>query len=124
MKVVCYFSFACRLYDMNENMMDGCYCATSSPTLYHAATPFHDSIVDYRSPPGCPLHYLSQDADQPLHPYSKIQQSHQDPRTVPYDVRAFICGRLEVNGKVHRVNSLVLKRRETLEKNLERKTRR
>ena len=26
------------------------------------------------------------------------------------------CGRLEVNGKVHRVNSLVLKRRETLEK--------
>uniref|UniRef100_A0A0D3F4S0 Uncharacterized protein n=1 Tax=Oryza barthii TaxID=65489 RepID=A0A0D3F4S0_9ORYZ len=85
MKVVCYFSFACRLYDMNENMMDGCYCATSSPTLYHAATPFYDSIVDYRSPPGCPLHYLSQDTDQPLHPYSKIQQ-----RTVPYDVRAFI----------------------------------
>uniref|UniRef100_A0A0E0PYT6 Uncharacterized protein n=1 Tax=Oryza rufipogon TaxID=4529 RepID=A0A0E0PYT6_ORYRU len=33
--------------DMNENMMDGCYCATSSSSLYHTATSFHDSIVDY-----------------------------------------------------------------------------
>uniref|UniRef100_A0A0E0DQT4 Uncharacterized protein n=1 Tax=Oryza meridionalis TaxID=40149 RepID=A0A0E0DQT4_9ORYZ len=72
MEVYCYFSFARRLYDMNENMMDGCYCATSNPSLYHAATPFHDSIVDYHSPPSCPLHYLSKDTDQHLYPYSKI----------------------------------------------------
>uniref|UniRef100_A0A0E0P5F1 Uncharacterized protein n=1 Tax=Oryza rufipogon TaxID=4529 RepID=A0A0E0P5F1_ORYRU len=38
--------------DMNENMMDGCYCATSSSSLYHTATSFHNSIVDYCSPPG------------------------------------------------------------------------
>uniref|UniRef100_A0A0E0HMR7 Uncharacterized protein n=1 Tax=Oryza nivara TaxID=4536 RepID=A0A0E0HMR7_ORYNI len=59
MEIVCYFSFARRLYDMNENMMDVCYCATSSPSLYHAATSFHYSIVSYHSPPDYPLHYLS-----------------------------------------------------------------
>uniref|UniRef100_A0A0E0REV3 Uncharacterized protein n=1 Tax=Oryza rufipogon TaxID=4529 RepID=A0A0E0REV3_ORYRU len=51
MEVVCYFSFARRLYDMNNNMMDGCYCAMSSPSLYHATTPSLDSIITYRSPP-------------------------------------------------------------------------
>uniref|UniRef100_A0A0D3ENY1 Uncharacterized protein n=1 Tax=Oryza barthii TaxID=65489 RepID=A0A0D3ENY1_9ORYZ len=35
--------------------MDG--CATSGSSLYHTATSFHYSIVDYYSPPGCPLHY-------------------------------------------------------------------
>uniref|UniRef100_A0A0D9ZI58 Uncharacterized protein n=1 Tax=Oryza glumipatula TaxID=40148 RepID=A0A0D9ZI58_9ORYZ len=57
MEVVCYFSFTRHLYDMNENMMDVCYCTTLSPSLYHAATPFHDSIVDYRLPAGTDLPY-------------------------------------------------------------------
>uniref|UniRef100_A0A0E0DYY4 Uncharacterized protein n=1 Tax=Oryza meridionalis TaxID=40149 RepID=A0A0E0DYY4_9ORYZ len=59
MEIVCYFSFARRLYDMNEKMMDVCYYATLSPSLYHAATSFHYSIVSYHSPPDCPLYYLS-----------------------------------------------------------------
>uniref|UniRef100_A0A0D9Y8Q2 Uncharacterized protein n=1 Tax=Oryza glumipatula TaxID=40148 RepID=A0A0D9Y8Q2_9ORYZ len=55
---------------MNENvftffraceMMDG--CATSGSSLYHTATSFHYSIVDYYSPPGYPLHYQSEDTD-------------------------------------------------------------
>uniref|UniRef100_A0A0E0JJ05 Uncharacterized protein n=1 Tax=Oryza punctata TaxID=4537 RepID=A0A0E0JJ05_ORYPU len=45
------------------NMMDGCYYTTSSSSLYHAAISFHDSIIDYHSPLGCPLHYQSQDTD-------------------------------------------------------------
>uniref|UniRef100_A0A0D3FTI1 Uncharacterized protein n=1 Tax=Oryza barthii TaxID=65489 RepID=A0A0D3FTI1_9ORYZ len=57
MEVVCYFSFTRHIYDMNENMMDVCYCTTLSPSLYHAATPFHDSIVDYRLPSGTDLPY-------------------------------------------------------------------
>uniref|UniRef100_A0A0E0E317 Uncharacterized protein n=1 Tax=Oryza meridionalis TaxID=40149 RepID=A0A0E0E317_9ORYZ len=56
----------------DKQMMDGCYCATSSSSLYHAATSFHDSIIDYRSLPRCPVHYQSQDIDQPLYPYKKI----------------------------------------------------
>uniref|UniRef100_A0A0E0P6H8 Uncharacterized protein n=1 Tax=Oryza rufipogon TaxID=4529 RepID=A0A0E0P6H8_ORYRU len=84
------FGPCCRTSGNNltsKEMMDVCYCTTLSPSLYHAATPFHDSIVDYHLPSGCPLHYLSQDTDQPLHPYSKIQQSHPDPRTdLPYKV--------------------------------------
>uniref|UniRef100_A0A0E0GQR9 Uncharacterized protein n=1 Tax=Oryza nivara TaxID=4536 RepID=A0A0E0GQR9_ORYNI len=58
-------------------MMDVCYCTTPSSSLYHTAISLHDSIVDYCSPPGYPLHYQSQDTYHPLHPYSKIQQSHQ-----------------------------------------------
>ncbi|EEC84449.1 hypothetical protein OsI_31069 [Oryza sativa Indica Group] len=58
------------------HMMDGYYCATSSSSLDQTATSFHDSIVDYYSSTGCPLHYQSQDTYHPLHPYSKIQQSH------------------------------------------------
>uniref|UniRef100_A0A0E0MWH2 Uncharacterized protein n=1 Tax=Oryza rufipogon TaxID=4529 RepID=A0A0E0MWH2_ORYRU len=37
------------------DMMDG--CATSGSSLYHTATSFYYSIVDYYSLPGCPLHY-------------------------------------------------------------------
>uniref|UniRef100_A0A0D3HMU8 Uncharacterized protein n=1 Tax=Oryza barthii TaxID=65489 RepID=A0A0D3HMU8_9ORYZ len=57
MEVVYYFCFARYLYDMNENvfafffcasyMMDGCCCITSSSSQYHAATSFHNSIIDY-----------------------------------------------------------------------------
>uniref|UniRef100_A0A0E0DCQ4 Uncharacterized protein n=1 Tax=Oryza meridionalis TaxID=40149 RepID=A0A0E0DCQ4_9ORYZ len=63
----------------SKEMMDGCYCATSSSFLYHTTTSFHDSIVDYYycSPPGCTLQYKSQDTDRALHPYNKIQQSHK-----------------------------------------------
>uniref|UniRef100_A0A0E0L276 Uncharacterized protein n=1 Tax=Oryza punctata TaxID=4537 RepID=A0A0E0L276_ORYPU len=57
-------------------MMDGCYYATLSSSLYHVAASFRDSIIDCHSSPGCHLHHPSQDTDQPLHPYRKIQQSH------------------------------------------------
>jgi hypothetical protein len=58
-------------------MMDWCYRTMSSSSLDHTTTSLHDSIIDYYSPPSCALHYQSQDTNHPLHPYSKIQQSHQ-----------------------------------------------
>uniref|UniRef100_A0A0E0K2W3 Uncharacterized protein n=1 Tax=Oryza punctata TaxID=4537 RepID=A0A0E0K2W3_ORYPU len=62
-------------------MMNGCYCAMSSSSLYHTTTSFHDSIVDFRSPPGM----------------------------VPYDVRAFMqVNLLLLKGAFMRVNLLLL----------------
>uniref|UniRef100_A0A0D3GQ29 Uncharacterized protein n=1 Tax=Oryza barthii TaxID=65489 RepID=A0A0D3GQ29_9ORYZ len=59
-------------------MMDGYYCATSSSSLYHTATSFHDSIVDYSSPPGM----------------------------VPYDVEAFMrVNLLLLNGQMWKAGS-------------------
>uniref|UniRef100_A0A0E0JHM9 Uncharacterized protein n=1 Tax=Oryza punctata TaxID=4537 RepID=A0A0E0JHM9_ORYPU len=39
-----------HLRQEQQPMMHGCYCATSSSSLYHANTSFHDSFVDYHSP--------------------------------------------------------------------------
>uniref|UniRef100_A0A0D3HBI4 Uncharacterized protein n=1 Tax=Oryza barthii TaxID=65489 RepID=A0A0D3HBI4_9ORYZ len=76
MEVVAIFLLLVISIDMNENMMNGCYCATSSSSLDHTATSFYDSIINYCSPPSCHLHYQSQDTDHP--------------RMASYDVEAFM----------------------------------
>uniref|UniRef100_A0A0E0E2A1 Uncharacterized protein n=1 Tax=Oryza meridionalis TaxID=40149 RepID=A0A0E0E2A1_9ORYZ len=49
-----FFGPRCRTLGItltSKEMMDGYYRATSSSSLYHTATSFHDSIADYCSPP-------------------------------------------------------------------------
>uniref|UniRef100_A0A0E0Q4L0 Uncharacterized protein n=1 Tax=Oryza rufipogon TaxID=4529 RepID=A0A0E0Q4L0_ORYRU len=60
MEVVCYFSFARRLYDMNENDNGWLLlCNVELISIPHRYISFRDSITDCRSLPGCPLHPLS-----------------------------------------------------------------